>query len=219
MARKTLAEILDGETRFGRLIAVSDGAKRGKHRTVRCLCDCGETVEVFTFSLTSGKTQSCGCWQRERQAETARVMGRNNRKHGYIGTAEYRAWNAARNRCLSKSAQAYDRYGGRGITMCPEWAEKFEAFIADMGPKPSPRHTLERVDNSRGYEPGNCEWRLWEPQNRNRRNTVMVAWRGMNVSLAKLAVRTKVSYGLLHRRIVRAGWDTERALRTPSRQA
>lgn len=150
--------------------------------------------------------------------EKARKMGLANRRHGMARSPEYRAWRGAKDRCLNPTSHVWHRYGGRGITICPEWAASFEAFLEDMGRRPGPRYTLERVDNSQGYGPGNCEWRQWEAQNRNRRNTVMVEWRGMTVSLAKLAARAKVDYGNLHRRITTFGWSVEDALRKPSRQ-
>lgn len=218
MARKTISEILHGETKFGRLTVLIEVANKGRYRRVLCRCDCGNEVVTHTFSLTGGRTKSCGCYRSEIQSETARKVGLLNKRHGQTGTPEYRAWMAAISRCESRGHKAYSRYGGRGIVMCPEWRESFEAFYSDMGARPSPRHTLERVDNSSGYNPQNCEWRQWESQNRNRRNTVMVEWRGRIVSLAKLAARAKVDYGNLHRRARQLGWDAEEALRCPLRQ-
>lgn len=217
MARKTLAEILNGETRFGRLTVEREAAPHKSYRKARCRCDCGTVVDVFTFSLTGGKTQSCGCLHSERARIRTAAVGKANRKHGKTGTPEYQALRAAIDRCERKESHAYNRYGGRGITVCDRWRHSFEAFYADMGPKPSKRHTLERVNNERGYDPSNCEWRLWEPQNRNRRNTVMVEWRGMTVPLSKIAARAKIDYGNLHRRVFKLGWDLERAIRQPLR--
>lgn len=122
------------------------------------------------------------------------------------------AWSAMRARCTNPNHYAYDRYGGRGITVAPAWASSFEAFFADMGPKPSPQHTLERVDNSAGYGPENCRWAPWEVQNRNRRNTVMVEYRGDARPLAELCELYRANYGNVWRRVFRWGWDIERAL-------
>ena len=182
MAKKSLNEILGGVTRFGRLVVIGEAVTKGKYRRAECLCDCGSKVQPFTFSLTSGSTLSCGCLHKARAKARAAVVGKANKKHGRHGSAEYNAWRSAIDRCERISHPAYQRYGGRGILVAPEWRDSFEAFYRDMGARPK-GGTLERIDNSCGYEPGNCEWRGWKDQNRNRRNTVFVEWRGRTVPL------------------------------------
>jgi hypothetical protein len=92
------------------------------------------------------------------------------RKHGGSGTPEYRAWAAAKSRCSNPNATGYERYGGRGITMCERWRESFPAFLEDMGPKPSPQHSLDRFpDRDGNYEPGNCRWATFIQQMSTRR--------------------------------------------------
>ena len=204
-------------SKFGFITVIKEAPRRGKHKRALCRCECGVEREVLAFSLTGGGTTSCGCRRKEATRAAAQKMGRANRRHGRTGTPEYRAWRAAKGRCLDPGHPAYPRYGGRGIGMSPEWVDDFEAFYRDLGARPAPGFTLERVDNSKGYVPGNCEWRTWRHQNRNRRNTVMVEWRGKSVPLAKLAGRTGCNYQTLHRRIFTFGWDVERALTTPSR--
>lgn len=92
--------------------------------------------------------------------------------HGYSKTSEYKTWQEMRRRCTDRSAKSWKYYGGRGIKVCRRWL-KFENFIADMGRKPSPVHTIDRLDNNKGYEPGNCAWRTRKEQAANRRPAQM----------------------------------------------
>jgi hypothetical protein len=92
-------------------------------------------------------------------------------KHGMFGSPTYRSWAAMKQRCLNPNRPGYKHYGGRGVTICKEWIDSFEAFFRDMGERPEGT-SLERVKNERGYEPGNCVWMSKKLQNRNRRNTI-----------------------------------------------
>lgn len=133
-------------------------------------------------------------------------------------TPEYGAWRDMRNRCLSPKNRAYHRYGGRGITICERWRNDYQLFLADMGARPSKRHSLDRINNDGPYSPENCAWRRYEEQNRNRTNTVIINWRGRDVSLSRLAARTKLDYNNLYRRIFILKWSVEDALITPYRK-
>ena len=138
-------------------------------------------------------------------------------RHGLRDSREYSVWRDMKSRCLNPSHKAYQQYGGRGIQICREWVDDFTVFYGDMGPRPSRRHTLERIDNSLGYCPENCEWREWEQQNRNRRNTVMVSWQGETVPLALVAEKTGLDYGFLWRRIIKFQWSVDDAISKPNR--
>lgn len=125
-----------------------------------CRCDCGGTTSVSTGNLNRGTTKSCGC----------AVDGSWSKTHGMYGTAEYEAWSSAIDRCRNTKNSKYPIYGGRGIRMCDEWQKSFQAFFDELGPRPSPGHSLDRIDGNKGYQPGNCRWATLSEQNSNRRN-------------------------------------------------
>jgi hypothetical protein len=126
-------------------------------------CDCGVEKEVPAADLRSGATRSCGCWRRE-HAKPPTII-----KHGASGTPEYAAWSNARRRIVDPEHPAYKNYGGRGLTMAPEFLESFEAFFAEVGPRPGPEFSIDRIDNDKGYWPGNLRWATAKQQAQNRR--------------------------------------------------
>lgn len=148
--------------RFGRLVAIRDvgGGAPNKSRLWRCRCECGTTVTVTSGHLRSGHTRSCGCLQRETIAATRRRLGPPNVTHGFTRRGHqhplYKTWGGMWQRCTNPRADSFEFYGGRGITVCERWRD-FTLFVADMGAKPSPRHSLDRIDNDGHYSCGRCE--------------------------------------------------------------
>jgi hypothetical protein len=143
--------------------------------------------------------------------------GRRTRRHGLSKTSEYRAWQTMRLRCLVPTNPAYPDYGGRGITVCDRWVDSPENFIADMGMKPTPKHEIDRIDNNRGYEPGNCRWVTRSENDRNRRSTTWVTFDGVQRRLIDLVDEFGVPSDTARYRMQRMGWSAEQTFRTPVR--
>lgn len=175
---------------FGRLTVVKRGPDRvfsGLKRVFwTCRCDCGNSTDVSGTSLRSGRTTSCGCYLRD-------IVGARNRRHGLCRTSIYNIWVGIKARCLNPKVACYPRYGGAGVTICDRWRDSFDAFLEDMGNRPAGM-TIDRIDNSRGYEPGNCRWATPAEQRRNNRRIVLV--NGM--PLKDYAALRGVNYKSLH---------------------
>jgi hypothetical protein len=193
--------------RFGRLVVV--GRDPANTRRWLCKCDCGSLTANHTSNLTRGLSRSCGCLSRE-------TTSARKRKHGLARTLDYARWRAMRQRCTDPRSEGFSRYGGRGISVCARWSD-FAAFYSDMGPAPA-GHTLERIDNAKGYEPGNCRWATPTEQANNRRSNHRVEFRGETHTLTEWARLLDLTPKALHLRLAR-GWPVERALSSPLRRA
>jgi lambda repressor-like predicted transcriptional regulator len=136
--------------------------------------------------------------------------------HGHGGgkgkqpSRTYKSWLNAKGRCFNPNVPKYARYGGRGITMCPEWRASFAAFLADMGECP-PGLTLDRIDNNGNYRPGNCRWATRHEQQRNKRNNRFVELDGVRMAAAGAAERLGLRQDTLRNRL-RAGWSDVEAV-------
>lgn len=171
--------------RFGRFTVIQCAGPRRSKLLWECLCDCGVTKLVIGSNLTRGRSVSCGCYLIESVT-----------KHGKARSSEYHTWAAAKDRCFNPDSRSYANYGLRGISMCSEWRESFEAFYSYIGPRPDGA-SLDRIDNDGDYEPGNVRWATDRTQVRNRRITVHATHEGETLSLAEWAERTGIAYGTL----------------------
>lgn len=157
---------LAGE-RFGKLVA-SEWAGNSRWR---CLCDCGRVTSVLTANLRRGNTTSCGCIRNITSSKRATT-------HGLSGTAAYRSWLNIRRRCREVTHPSYPTYGAKGIDIHEPWYQSVEAFVRDVGHPPTDSHTLDRIENARGYEPGNVRWATPTQQARNRSVCRSVTFQG-----------------------------------------
>lgn len=154
--------------KHGKLTVIKKSIRKGKSAYWVCECECGRRKEVRRDHLLSGDVETCG-------VKGCRKFYSVHGNAGIEETTEYRIWGTMKSRCLNPNDQAYENYGGRGITICEEWLS-FENFLNDMGSRPSENHTLERINNDKGYSRENCKWATWETQNRgnkrlNKNNT------------------------------------------------
>lgn len=207
----TLIE-MTGKT-FGRWTVLERAPNRRKwEKDARwlCRCVCGTENDVNGHSLRSGLSLSCGCLNLE-------IIRVGNLKHGRSKSPEYNAWYAMKQRCSNPNHIEYRHYGGRGIRVSDLWVKNFEAFFAEVGLRPSPRYSLDRIDNSGHYEPGNVRWATVATQQSNKRSTHFIIYRGVRMSITQ-AVRLagNVVYPVTANGRIRRGWDADRAIETPA---
>jgi hypothetical protein len=196
-------------SRFGRFtVLAEDPVRRNNSICWVCRCDCGTIKSVDGKKLRLGKLMSCGCYARE----TSRTRGLASARPG--GRAdhpvEYRIWVQMRARCRNPRSTTYAHYGGRGISVSPIW-DDFAQFYADMGPRPTPRHSVDRIDNDGPYSPENCRWATQSQQMRNTRVTIRISHNGRTLSITDWAEEVGINRGTLVQRLLR-GWSIERAL-------
>jgi hypothetical protein len=197
--------------RFGRLLVLARWShlQRGPTHYI-CVCDCGTFLVKPALYLTSGDTSSCGCYRKE-------VMAKKQRRHGMRWIPEYSIWLSMKERCENPRQKSYARYGGRGITVDPRWREDFMVFFTDMGPRPSPQHSLERTDNDKGYCPRNVVWATQIQQANNTSRNRRITFGGETRTLAEWARKYDISQANLLWRLQK-GLDFYTAVTTPVRR-
>lgn len=195
--------------RVGRLTVIASAGRKHNNNRWLCLCDCGTPAKEVSESNLGRNTFSCGCLFREKM-----------RKHGAARdgrhTPEYLAWAHIVDRCTRPTSGEWHNYGARGITICDEWRENAAAFLEHIGPRPSAQHQIDRIDNERGYEPGNVRWVTRKENCRNTRRNRWVEFLGRRMTLAEAIELSGLSGNRVRSRIWK-GWDPIRALTEPVR--
>lgn len=182
---------------FGRLTTLGPKFRMGRRYYVVCQCECGGTVVVDIDHCKSGRTSSCGCIRKEQAKLRATT-------HGMCGTQTYGSWYSMIQRTTNPKKREFRYWGGRGIKVCDHW-QRFENFFEDMGECPT-GHSLDRIDNSKGYEPGNCRWATSIEQSRNTRKNRILTIDGVSRCMAEWAEQPNASkYTTIQRRLL-SGW-------------
>lgn len=166
--------------RFGRVVVIEEVSDPRPGVFWRCRCDCGGEVVARATAFRIGNTSSCGCFRRE-------VTGSKNRRHGLTHRPEHKAWRHIKSRCHNPNDTEFRNYGGRGIAVCEEWRNNFESFFAHIGPRPTPHHSIDRINVNDGYRPGNVRWATVAEQTRNQRRNIWVEHEGRSMILSDFA--------------------------------
>ncbi len=181
--------------RFGRLTVLGRAENRDRKRAMwLCKCDCGDEKIVWGYSLRSGRTVSCGCYNRDKCI-------RQHTTHGLSSTRIYNIWTGMKDRCINKSNPRWRHYGESGVEVCNEWREDFKAFY-DWAVSHGYRDdlTIERIDVRKGYSPDNCRWATWAEQAGNKNNSTAVTINGETHTVAEWARIAGVSYNYLYKK-------------------
>jgi hypothetical protein len=195
------ASKIEGQ-RFSRLTVIKRvwPNQRGNTRWL-CACDCGNETTVTQVNLRRGDIRSCGCLLKE-------VVKTASRTHGWSHTPVYETWIRMHKRCYKTSCKDYHRYGGRGIEVCQRWHE-FENFLADMGDRPSAKHSIERLDNDGNYDPSNCCWATRKEQGRNTCRVRKVLVGDQRVPISQACEILGITPGTVYQRIHRGATPEE----------
>ena len=183
--------------RFGRITVINlAGTSKNGKKVWNCVCDCGNSKQILSGSLLSGRTKSCGCFSVDNSREKAT-------KHGYAYSNIYEIYKSMKSRCYNKNEKCYHVYGGRGIVVCDRWLSSVKLFAEDMGPRPSPSHSIDRIDNDGNYEPGNCRWATKKEQSNNNSRNHRIDFMGLNMTIQQWSEYTGIKRATIHSRIKR----------------
>lgn len=203
---------IESGKRFGRWVVLGPAPSvlRGKNRrsASKVRCDCGTTSIRENGRLKKGETESCGCTKSH--GHTSRRLQSSDRRQ----SPEYVCWFSMRTRCHRPDHKQYSDYGGRGITVCDRWRWSFKAFLADMGLRPSSAHSIDRIDNNKGYYKENCRWATRQEQSANKRSNRLFTFYGKTMPLARWSRVSCVPRATICTRL-ETGWRVQDAFWTP----
>lgn len=187
------------------VVGVSDKKPEDKRWKLRCKCECGGITEITPDQFNRGVVKSCGCL---RCRDGSKTDGKSN--HPLYGI-----WNQMMLRCYNSKSRHYDRYGGRGISVCEEWHDfwNFVKWSDSVGGRPK-GYEIDRIDNDGNYCPENCRWATRKRQNLNKSSNVVIEYGGKSQTLAEWCIETGISRSAMNHRY-RRGWSVERMLTTP----
>lgn len=192
--------------KFGKLTAMNYVSKNNSTRAHwKCQCDCGNITITSGQNLRNGKSKSCGCARNE---HIAHLKLTHNKSH----SPEYQTWNDMIKRCTNPNNKSFKNYGGRGITIYEKWRKSFYEFYNYIGNRPTPKHTIERINNNLGYIPGNIKWATCKEQNNNRRSNHQITFNGETMNVSQWAKKLGIKRATLNSRIVLMNWPIEKAL-------
>ena len=187
---------------FGKLTVISK-----ELRGYKLKCECGNFTVTSSWNVRTGHTLSCGCYKIESFAA-------RNITHGCSNTRTYKIWEGIKQRTCNSKRKEFKNYGGRGILICVRWKHSYAAFLEDMGECPA-NHSIERIDNQKGYSKNNCRWATKLEQNNNHRRNVLVEFRGETKNLTQWAKEFGLPSKLVHSRYRDSKWPIEKVLTTP----
>lgn len=173
-----------------------------------CLCECGNSVKIHGSRLRRGGAKSCGCTRLEKMRLARTTHGMTSI---FNKVPEYANWESMKDRCYNGNCPAYKHYGGRGIIVCDRWKSSFESFYADMGSKPTPKHSIDRIDVNGNYEPSNCRWANQSEQMNNTRSNVLITFNNQTLNITQWAKVTGIANSIISWRI-KKGWSIEKSL-------
>lgn len=187
--------------KFNKLLVISESEKRDKHKKVKfnCVCDCGNIVIVIGSDLKSGNTKSCSCEQKRIISDYKRDNP-TKKTHGLSKHYLYRSYISIIHRCYSVKSKAYKNYGGRGIKVCDKWMDNKNGllnFMEDIGERPSEKHSIDRIDNNKGYSPENCRWATFKEQSNNKRNNRILIYNNEKYTASELSEFLNINYQTL----------------------
>jgi hypothetical protein len=175
------------------------------HRKCEFKCDCGKIVQIQFSAVKNGSTKSCGCHSKDLASKRMKAF---NRKHGMFNTPEYNIYLSMKKRCLNQNHKSFMHYGGRGINICQSWIDSFDNFINDMGLRPSNNHSLDRLDNNKGYSKENCRWSTRTEQARNVRTNRIIEFNNEKKCLSEWAEIIGVSWqNLFYKLFISKNYD------------